>query len=203
MIKRIYHLLKKKQLKRLTDEYADISKNAILQGAFALELRNPQKGRKYLTVGEYSVIESRFVFETEQGCVNIGDRVHIGNSLFISRQKIVIGNDVMIGWDCVFYDHNSHSIEWEERKNDVIQEYEDILKYKNSLKNKDWTNVKSDEILVKDKAWIGMGCKILKGVTIGEGAIIAAGSVVVRSVEPWTLVGGNPAKVIKHLREEW
>jgi acetyltransferase-like isoleucine patch superfamily enzyme len=38
---------------------------------------------------------------------------------------------------------------------------------------------------------------ILPGVTIGEGAVVAAGSVVVKDVEPWTVVGGNPAKVIK------
>ena len=45
-----------------------------------------------------------------------------------------------------------------------------------------------------------MGCKILKGVKIGEGAIVAAGSIVTKDVEPWTMVGGNPAVVIKKLK---
>lgn len=46
--------------------------------------------------------------------------------------------------------------------------------------------------------WIGAGCIILPGVTIGEGAVIAAGSVVTRNVESFSVVGGNPAKLIKY-----
>ena len=45
--------------------------------------------------------------------------------------------------------------------------------------------------------WIGCNCIILKGVTIGEGAVVAAGSVVTKDVPPKALVGGNPAKIIK------
>ena len=52
------------------------------------------------------------------------------------------------------------------------------------------------------KAWIGTGVKVLKGVTIGEGAIVAAGAVVTKDVEPWTMVGGNPAVVIKKLEKK-
>lgn len=52
-------------------------------------------------------------------------------------------------------------------------------------------------IIIKDNVWIGMNAVILKGVTIGEGAIIAAGAVVNKDVPPHTLVGGVPAKVIK------
>ena len=48
-----------------------------------------------------------------------------------------------------------------------------------------------------DNIWIASGAMILPGVTIGEGAVVTAGSVVVKDVEPWTVVGGNPAKMIK------
>lgn len=68
------------------------------------------------------------------------------------------------------------------------------------ISNKNWSVVKSALIVIKDKVWIGVGCKILKGVTIGEGAVVAAGSVVTKDVASWTLVGGNPARFIKSLR---
>lgn len=52
-------------------------------------------------------------------------------------------------------------------------------------------------ITICDGVWIGARAIVLPGVTIGEGAVVAAGSVVTKDVEPWTVVGGNPAKVIK------
>ena len=52
-------------------------------------------------------------------------------------------------------------------------------------------------ITVEDDVWIGMDAKILSGVKIGKGAIVAAGSVVTKNVEPYTIVGGVPAKFIK------
>ena len=52
-------------------------------------------------------------------------------------------------------------------------------------------------VIIKDNAWIGMSAIILKGVTVGEGAIVAAGSVVTKDVPPHTIVAGVPARVIK------
>ena len=52
-------------------------------------------------------------------------------------------------------------------------------------------------IMIMDNIWIASGAMILPGVTIGEGAVVTAGSVVVKDVEPWTVVGGNPAMMIK------
>lgn len=51
-------------------------------------------------------------------------------------------------------------------------------------------------IIISDYCWIGIGAIILKGVTLGEGCIVAAGSVVIKDVEPYSIVGGNPAKLI-------
>lgn len=55
----------------------------------------------------------------------------------------------------------------------------------------------SKPIVIEDNAWIATGAIILPGVTIGEGAVVAAGSVVTKDVAPWIVVGGNPAKFIK------
>ncbi|NBT48388.1 MAG: antibiotic acetyltransferase [Actinobacteria bacterium] len=54
------------------------------------------------------------------------------------------------------------------------------------------------DIIIKNDVWIGINCTILDGVTIENGAVVAAGSVVVKNVPPYAIVGGNPAKVIKY-----
>lgn len=58
------------------------------------------------------------------------------------------------------------------------------------------------DIVVKDDVWIGESAIICSGVTIGQGAIVAAGAVVTKSVEPYSIVGGNPAKIIKYRFDE-
>lgn len=57
------------------------------------------------------------------------------------------------------------------------------------------------KIIVKDWAYVGAGTQIMPGVTIGEGALVAAGSIVTKSVPPYTVVGGNPARVICTVEE--
>lgn len=60
--------------------------------------------------------------------------------------------------------------------------------------------VRMDRVDVRDDAWLGTGAILLPGVEIGEGAIVGAGAVVSRSVAPYTVVAGNPARVIRSLR---
>lgn len=177
-----------------------LSQNTIYNDGFSIDFRHPKKGSIYLIIGNNSIINGNFVFETETGKISIGDRCHIGNSTFISKSKIEIGNDVTIAWGCTIYDHDSHSIYWDERKNDTIQEYKDTLQFNDEIYNKNWSVVNTKPITIKDKVWIGMNVIILKGVTIGEGAIIGAGSVVTQDVPEWSVVAGNPAKVVKILK---
>jgi len=180
--------------------FVDLAKDSFYEQGFRVELRHPVIGKIYLKTGSHCILSGSYIFETDTGKITIGDRVHIGNSTFISKSEIIIGNDVTIAWDCLFYDHNSHSILWEERKNDTEQEYQDLQNGLSVIKNKNWAIVKTAPITIHDKVWIGTGCKILKGVTIGEGAVVGAGSVVTKDVEPWTVVGGNPASVLRKLK---
>lgn len=199
----IYSYLKKYRKKRRLNalrQYFYVPEDTCVGDEFNIDARHPLPGKKYLVCGHHDILDCSFVFETSGGKVTIGDRVHIGQSTFISVNQIVIGDDVTIAWDCLIYDHNSHSVNWEERKNDTEQEYADMTTYQDPIRNKDWSAVKSAPITICDKAWIGVGCKILKGVTIGEGAVVGAGSVVAKDVEPWTMVGGNPARVLKKLK---
>ena len=195
----LYRKNKRKSNIRKNKQYMDISSESIYGDNFWIDVRKPSK-KVYLKIGTSSYVNGRFIFEKETGQISIGERVHIGESNFISIDSIEIGNDVTIAWGCLFYDHNSHSVNWNERAEDTLREIEDIKLYGNPIKNKDWSVVKHKPIIIKDKVWIGADCKILKGVTIGEGAVIGAGSVVTQDIKAWTVAAGNPAKIIREIK---
>lgn len=109
----------------------------------------------------------------------LGEHVGLNGTTIISRKKILIGDNTMIGPNTIIADFDGH-VAWPPGDR--------------------WT--KSDagsEIIIESDVWIGMNCIILKGVRIGCGSIIAAGSVVIGNVEPNALYAGNPAKKIKQL----
>lgn len=166
-----------------------------------LDFRTIPEERTYVLIGAKSVVSfASFIFETSDGSVSIGENVQIGPSRFISKSSIVIEDDVTMAWDIVLYDHDSHSVHWSERSKDNERCYDDLVKYGDNIRNKDWSVVKTSGIRICSKAWIGFGVTILKGVTIGEGAVIGAMSVVTKDVPPWTVAAGNPARVVKQLK---
>ena len=200
-IRKFVRKIQKNKLMKQIAPYVDLNLDTRYGETFRCELRHPQPGRKYLKIGSHGIIDAAFIFEKDTGHISVGDRCLISGTI-ISIDGVEIGNDVIIAWDTLVYDHNSHAVNWEERKGDLYGEYENYLKYGDPCANKNWTVVKSAPIKIQDKAWIGTGCKILKGVTIGEGAVVQAGSVVTRNVEPWTVVGGNPARIIRRLKND-
>lgn len=154
-----------------------------------------------ISIGASSMVGCAFIFESTCGKVSVGERTFINSGTkIISINNISIGSDVTIAWDCTLYDHNSHSLDWRHRAEDIRQQGEDYHSGVSFVKNKNWSTVKSRPILIKDKAWIGFGCIILGGVTIGEGAVVGAGSVVREDVPPWSVVCGNPAVVVRILQ---
>lgn len=197
-----YRKFQHSQMMKRIMPYADLCKDTFYSDKFNVDLRSPRQGMIYLKTGSHCVLDGSYIFEKETGKITIGDRVHIGGSELISVNEIKVDDDVTIAWGCLIYDHNSHSVNWEERRNDTEQEYKDIMNGLSPIHNKNWDVVKSAPIHICSKAWIGARSIILKGVTIGEGAVVAAGSVVTKDVEPWTVVGGNPAQLIKRLREK-
>ncbi len=156
------------------------------------------KGR--IEIGKNTIFGGQIIFESNQGEVLIGDHCFVnGGSKFITRSRITLGSNVTIAWGCTLYDHNSHSFDHFQRKADIIQQIIDLKHGHSMLQNKNWEVVKSREIIISDNVWIGFDSVILSGVTIGEGAIIGARSVVRKNVEPWTMVAGNPAVTIRRL----
>jgi len=146
------------------------------------------------------MLDCKIYFESGGGKVIIGDRTYIGCSTILCRSKIEFGNNIFVAWGAYFYDHDSHSLDFANRQQDIKQQLADHRNGFFFTKNKNWEVVNTAPIKICDNAWIGLNAIILKGVTIGEGAVVGAGSVVTKSVAPWTLVAGNPAKFVKDLK---
>jgi len=102
------------------------------------------------------------------------------------KEKLVIGSYCSIGSGTKFIMGSEH-------KYDVITTYP----FKVKLLGEEYEAVTKGPIILGDDVWIGEDALILSGVNIGQGAIIAARSVVVKDIEPYSIVGGNPAKEIK------
>ena len=113
----------------------------------------------------------------------IGKDSGMSNTVIQCHEKIIIGNNVNIGAGCLIMDSNFHSTNWKDRLDRV----------------KDIENHRNAPVKIGDVVFIGTRSIICKGVTIGNHAMIAAGSVVVTDVPANEVWGGNPAKFIKKL----
>lgn len=151
-----------------------------------------------------SVLSCRIVLERNVGRVTVGSDSYIGGSQIICAHQIDIGSNVLVSWGCTVVDHDSHSLNWRDRAEDVRKWREGLLTggLEKASELKNWDVVEMSPIKIEDKVWLGMNVTVLKGVTIGEGSVVAAGSMVTKDVPPWTLVAGNPARVIKELAKE-
>lgn len=127
----------------------------------------------------FSPANSSFTYHT----ITIGNDVYIGPcAMFRSIKDIKIGNKVLFGPHVYIMggDHN----------------YREVGRFMFDVKNK-----RQDDdlpVVIEDDTWIGCNVTILKGVTIGRGAIVSAGSVVTKDVPQYAIVGGIPAKVLKY-----
>ena len=116
----------------------------------------------------------------DSGLLQIGHGSYInGFAKILVRERISIGSFCNISWNTQLLDNDFHPI--------VIDGVEQPM---------------SAPIVLEDRAWIGTGAIVLKGVTIGESAVVAAGAVVTRDVPAKAIVAGSPAKVVGHI-DSW
>lgn len=128
----------------------------------------------------------------------MGSRVFIDSKVYFRYpNRVKIGSDVSINRSCEFYPSYYNKDATIELGNNI--RLGPSIKFLAAGHNHTKINLPdvSAKIIVEDHVWIGANCIILKGVTIGEGAIIAAGSVVNKSVDPYKIIGGVPAREIK------
>ena len=187
---KLYKYYLRKRRTRLLKGKVDIHPSAILLDSAYFDYRTEEESKR-IFIDEESMIGCNFIFESDSGVIKIGKRTFIN--------EIEIGDDVTIGWNIYIYDHDSHSLDYRFRKDDIERQREDFYANRNFIFSKDWSTVKSAPVKICNKVWIGFNAIILKGVTIGEGAIVAAGAVVTKDVPAWTVVAGNPATIVKKI----
>lgn len=108
---------------------------------------------------------------------------HFGNP----EERVVIGNYCSIGPECVFMSGGEH-------RYDGLSTYP----FRAKLGLTENESVTRGPIVLEDDVWLGFRSMVMSGVTIGKGAVVAAGAVVTKDVPPYAIVGGVPAKVIKY-----
>lgn len=130
-------------------------------------------------IGDKSIIKRNAYIVNNNGKLIIGKNTAIGKRAEISLHggNITIGNNVRIA-SCVFITNANHA-------------------------HSDFTipiteqGIITKDVIIADDVWIGHGAIILPGISIGKGSIIAAGSIVTKNVHEYSIVGGNPAKILR------
>lgn len=147
-----------------------------------------------IKIGESSYVMGS-VQISRNGTIDIGDHFYMGNRSVIGSEKnIRIGSCVIISNDVRIYDNNNHPTSPKAREKMSLNGF--------SNDNWAWHHAESAPIVIEDNVWIGQYSTILKGVTIGKGSIVATRAVVTKDVPPFTIVAGNPAKVVKCLEND-
>ena len=147
-------------------------------------LRNKMVGSIYLAKDATLDVDAFDVYAGSRINVNAGAKLSLGSG-YMNHECVIdcfdsisIGHHVVISERVVLRDSDNHS----------IQDMEAISSDESAV---------TAPIVIGDHVWVGMNTIVLKGVTIGEGAVVAAGSVVNKDVPPHCLVAGVPAKVVK------
>jgi acetyltransferase-like isoleucine patch superfamily enzyme len=142
------------------------------------------------------------------GVIDIGDEVQFGEDMafvvgtglpepahleikshitFFGHQVIYVARRVSIGNYCwiggSIYDNDAHPIDPVQRRHRFAE----------------ISTTRSAPVVIEDDVWVGLNAIVLKGVTLHQGAIVAAGAVVTKDVPPFTIVAGNPARVVRQL----
>lgn len=159
-------------------------------------VKNKSNQKSNLQIGDHCFIDG-VISIGEKGSLVIGHHCSFKPSDWISvKEKVVIGSHVFASELVFISDNDNHPVSPRERK-DMTESPNNTAKWKI-----DREDVKSAPVIIEDCVWLGRGCMILKGVTIGRGSIVGAGAIVTKSVPPFSIVAGNPARVVKTIEND-
>jgi acetyltransferase-like isoleucine patch superfamily enzyme len=116
----------------------------------------------------------------EGSCLEVGANFGMTGGTLCAAERIIIGNNVAVGANTIITDTDFHTLYWKQRRLES-------------------SGGRSAAVVIKDDVFIGMNCLVLKGVRIGQGSVVGAGSVVSVDVPSNAVVAGNPAGVVREL----
>ena len=153
-------------------------------------LRNKQSGA--IVFGKHDSVYAGCSFSIGvNGRCTVGDFTLLNGALVMAEDRIEIGSHCLISWNVGIADSDFHPLEPAQR---LIDAQALAPFFKNRPPR---PKLKTAPVIISDNVWIGMNATILKGVTIGENSVVAAGSVVTKSVPANVVVAGNPAIIVK------
>jgi acetyltransferase-like isoleucine patch superfamily enzyme len=132
---------------------------------------------RYNTIGIFQPVTLKTV--TYEATITIGRNVGVAGCTISAAERIVIDDDVLIGAGCLIADSDFHPIAYEDR--DISEK------------------TLNAPVHICAGVFIGARSIVLKGVTIGRGSVIGAGSVVTRDIPPGVIAAGNPARVVRQI----
>lgn len=151
-------------------------------------------GPRAIAIGESSLVMGELQVFAPQGHISIGDWCYMGPGCKVwSMDHITIGDRVFVSHGVQIFDNNSHSLSAGERH----ARFQELRRVGRHLEPE---HVATKPVVIEDDVWLGFNAAVLKGVTIGRGAIVGACAVVLHDVPPYTIVGGNPARKIGESR---
>lgn len=167
-----------------------LARNArVLAQARIVNLRNDSR---LISIGEGSVVRGELLVYAHGGEIVVGDHCYIGPGTRLwSAARISLGNFVLIAHNVDIFDNLTHPLDPVARRS----HFRAIL-HSGHPKQDDLAEA---SITIGDDVWIAAGACIMRGITIGSGAVIAARAVVTADVPPLAVVAGNPARTVRYL----
>jgi acetyltransferase-like isoleucine patch superfamily enzyme len=162
--------------------------NSVITGDLAFK-RFHSKQENALVIGAHCTMDGAHFDLGANGRMTVGDYCYFTNAVLLCELEIRVGNYVVIGWNTTVTDTDFHPLGPAERIADAIA-------CSPLGKNRPRPEVPKKPVTIEDNVWIGPNVTVLKGVRIGAGAFIEAGSLITRDVPPRARVLGNPAQVI-------
>ena len=190
MLSKILRKVKVKYKRKLFSERATLGENVNITAGCACS----SVSKESITIGSNCDLADCSLYTIGEGKITVGDYSTIRyNSKISSVCGVEIGRYAIISNNVRIYDHNSHPTDPQTR----------IDMCKSGFYGDAWSCTKADKkpVGIEENVWIGEPSVILKGVRIGKGSIVASNSVVTKDVPPYSVVAGNPAKVVKRFEE--
>lgn len=190
MLKKAARFVCRASLKRRFSNGCTMGRSSVLYKES--EIINNLGDKKKIVIGENTHIRGQLLTFGHGGDISIGDYCYVGRNTYIwSGCKIEIGDRVLISHNCSIFDNDTHSLNPQKRH----------AQFRHIIEKGQPTNIdlNDKEVVIEDDVLIGANAIILKGVKIGKGAVVAAGSIVTKDVESLSVVAGNPARFIKKI----
>jgi acetyltransferase-like isoleucine patch superfamily enzyme len=156
-------------------------------------IRNASGNDGHIRVGSSSIILGELLTFGHGGQIQIGEWCYVGEGARIwSALSVIIGDRVLIAHNVNIFDNLTHPIDAVERH----RQFHMIA----TCGHPKQIDLGERAIHIGSDAWIGANVTILRGVTIGQAAVVGAGSIVTKNVPAYTMVAGNPARPIRELK---